>query len=175
MKLDDLILKNEDIILDTWVEHIFKIYSPEVSKFFIRKKDQFQNPVGFIISEKTKKIFNELIRSSDFEKLVYFLDDIIKIKSVQPLIPSKALAFLFELKTVIRNCLFKDIKKYNLFDDLIDLEYKIDKLALIAFDSYMNTREKLFHIKIKEAKNVTYNLIEKLNKNQKTSEQEFLL
>ena len=167
MKLEDIIKKNEEAICEKWLQLIFKLYPPEVSKFFIQKKDQFENPVGYIISKETKNLFKELINDFNPEIFINSLDEIIKINSIQPVSPSHAIGFIFELKNAIRYTIKNEIIEYGLHNKITDFESKIDKLALHAFDCYMNIREKIFNIKIKESKAMTFKLVDRININQK--------
>ena len=56
------------------------------------------------------------------------------------------------MKNVIRQELAEEIRKENLAEELLDLEARIDGLALLAFDVYTQRREKIYEIKADEAK-----------------------
>ena len=49
-------------------------------------------------------------------------------------------------------------------DDVFVLEERIDTMVLIAFDLYMNCREKIYEIRAMEARNATHKLLERMNK-----------
>jgi hypothetical protein len=78
------------------------------------------------------------------------LDQIIRIRAIQNFSPSQAVAFVFFLKTVIREALEEDIKQSGIKEELLVIETRIDQLALLAFDQYMVCREKLYDLKANE-------------------------
>ena len=85
-------------------------------------------------------------------EILTWLDEIIRIRVLQNFAPSQALAFIFLLKNVIRHELAEEIRKENLAAELLDLESRIDGLALLGFDVYTKRREKLYEIKADEVK-----------------------
>jgi len=87
------------------------------------------------------------------DRISSFLDRIISIRSIQDLLPSGAIAFIFLLKTAIRRELEREILKKGIPGELLELESRIDGLALLSFDVYMKRREKLYKIRVNEVKN----------------------
>jgi len=150
--LYELLVKNKSSIVSKWIKLTLDSYSIESSKFFNMEKNQFSNPVGNIISTNAKSIFDEIIGNRDFEKISMLLTDIIKIRAIQDFSPSEAVGIVFLLKKVIREELNKEINQEKLLDEITELEFVIDKTALIAFDLYMESREKVFQIRLNDAK-----------------------
>jgi hypothetical protein len=150
--LYELLVKNKSSIVSKWIKLIIDSYSIESSKFFNMEKNRFSNPVGNIISTNATSIFNEIIGSRDFEKISLLLTDIIKIRAIQDFSPSEAVGIVFLLKKIIREELNKEINQEKILDEIIELEFVIDKTALIAFDLYMESREKVFQIRLNDAK-----------------------
>lgn len=153
--LYELLLKYRTPIVSKWIVKILDSYSSESSKFLNREKNQFSNPVGSIISSNAESIYDEIISNSDFEKIKLQFTDIIKIRAVQDFPPSEAVNFVFYLKDIIRNELKEELTLEKVFDQFVELEAVIDKTALVAFDLYMEAREKIFQIRMNEAR---YNL-----------------
>lgn len=153
MKLDSLLLQKKSSILERWSNLILESYPPETSSFFKREKDRFDNPVAYEFRQGIKGIYEELLHGLDFKNVFPFLDKIIKIRAIQDLSPSKAIAFIFLLKKVIREKLERDIQENELSEDLLEFESRIDGLALLSFDVFMNRREKLYELRVKEVKN----------------------
>jgi len=116
------------------------------------EKNQFSNPVGSTISTNVEKIFNEIVGDKDFEKTTLLLTDIIKMRAIQDFSPSEAVGFIFLLKKVIREELNEEINQEKILGEFAELEFEIDRVALIAFDLYMESREKVFQIRMKETK-----------------------
>ncbi len=57
------------------------------------------------------------------------------------------------LKKVIREKLEREVRENGISEELIELESRIDGLALLSFDVYMKRREKLYEIRVNEVKN----------------------
>ena len=75
--------------------------------------------------------------------------------------PSQVVSFIFSLKKIIRDDFKKEISKNNLKDELFVFETKKDQTALLAFDIFMECKEKIFEIRANEVKNLTFNAIER--------------
>jgi hypothetical protein len=116
------------------------------------EKNQFSNPVGSTISTNAASIFDEIVGSRNFQNITLLLTDIIKIRAIQDFSPSEAVGIVFLLKKVIREELNEEINQEKIIDEFAELEFVIDKTALIAFDLYMESREKVFQIRINDAK-----------------------
>jgi hypothetical protein len=67
----------------------------------------------------------------------------------------------FFLKDVIREYTQKEISEARLFNELLLFESKIDMLSLIAFNLYMQCREKIYELKANEMKNRTFRAFER--------------
>ncbi|MFC2119543.1 RsbRD N-terminal domain-containing protein [Bacteroidota bacterium] len=150
--LYELLLKNKSSIVSKWIKQILDSYSIESSNFFGREKNHFSNPVGSTISNTAASIFEEIVGSRDFENITLLLTDFIKMRAVQNFSPSEAVGFVFYLKKIIREELSGEINQEKIVDEMVELEFIIDKTALIAFDLYMQSREKVFQIRMNEAK-----------------------
>jgi len=150
--LYESLLKYKSSIVSKWIKLILDSYSTESSNFFNLEKNQFSNPVGNIISNNAASIFDEIVGSRDFDKITLLLTDIIKMRAIQDFSPSEAVGFIFPLKKMIREELSMEINQQKLFDEFAKLESEIDRVALIAFDLYMESREKVFQIRMNEAR-----------------------
>lgn len=162
--LEKYLSQNKKTILEKWYDLILKTYPEETARFLRRNKDQFENPVGHDIREGIQGIYDGILQGSGDEKFYPFLDKIVRIRAVQDFSPSQAVAVIFFLKQVVREELEEEITggKINLAELLV-FESRVDKLALITFDIFMECREKLAEIRINEVKNRTYKLLQKAN------------
>jgi len=152
MPLTTHLTEKKSAILGRWLTMIYESYPPETAIFLRKEKNRFDNPMGYRISEGLEGLYNALIQDMETEKVLGFLDEIIRIRALQSFSPSQALAFIFLLKNVIRQELADDIRKENLGAEVLELESCIDGLALLGFDVYTKRREKLSEIKADEAK-----------------------
>jgi hypothetical protein len=163
MSLKNILSEKKDELLASWFDRILDTYPAETAKFLKNQKDRFANPVGHAILGGIGDIFQELLQGGDVERVSGFLDNIIRVRAVQDFSASQAVAFIFFLKSVIRDGM-KDVSLTpELYDELVTLESQIDSLALIAFDIFMQCREKLYDIKANEMKNMTYRLLQRAN------------
>ncbi|MFP4391656.1 MAG: RsbRD N-terminal domain-containing protein [Desulfohalobiaceae bacterium] len=159
--LNLLLQKNKSDLLGSWFEAVSGTYPQQTSRFLSRQKDQFANPVGATVSRELENIFQELLLQESTPELQNNLDAILRIRAVQGFPPSRAVGFLGELKRIVRQRLGPKIEAQGLQQELLLLEDKIDQLALLAFDIYMQCREKIWELKAKEAQNRTKNLLRK--------------
>ena len=156
MRLNNLLAQRKTAIIKNWFTLAVETYPPDTASFLKRQKDPFANPVGRTISKGLEGLFNELLKEMDYETITSFLDPIIRIRAIQNFSPSQAVSFIFSLKKAVRENTKKEVPKEQLFNELLLFESKIDQLALIAFNLYMQCREKIYDLKANEMRNTTY-------------------
>jgi hypothetical protein len=147
MELKTLLIQKRKAILDRWLAQILKTYPADAARFMGLQNDRFANPVGRIFQTETETIFDVLIGNAEAGAIDNSLEQINKIRAVQDFSASQAVAFIFFLKTAIREELASDLTEAGLIRQLLSLESQIDGLALNTFDSYMHCREKLFEVR----------------------------
>jgi len=152
MQIATLLSQKKAAILGRWLAMIYESYPPETAIFLRKEKNRFDNPAGYRISEGLAGLYGVLLQEMERDQILTWLDEIIRIRALQNFTPSQALAFIFLLKIVIRQELAGEIQKENLALELLDLESRIDGLALLGFDVYTKRREKIYEIKADEAK-----------------------
>ena len=172
MELVTLLEQNRGTILGKWTEFIISTYPRDTSRFLAKQKDPFQNPVGYTIEQGLAAVYDEIASTMDTDKLLHALDGIIRIRAVQDFTPSEAVGFVFQLKTVIRgviNDLAEGLDNPNL---LGDLDMRIDRVALLAFEKYMDGREQLHKVRTDEIKSRATRLLDRINAKSEDAEQE---
>jgi hypothetical protein len=95
------------------------------------------------------------------DEVLSCIDRIISIRAIQDPLPSRVIAFIFLLKTVIRTHLKTEIREKLISEELREFESQIDGLALLCFDVYMKRRERLHEIRVHEVKNRVSGLMRK--------------
>lgn len=153
MKLENLLLQKQSSILERWLDLILESYPAETSRFLKGERNRFDNPVAYEFREGAKGIYNALLQGMERDGISSLLDRIISVRSIQDFLPSRAIAFIFLLKTAIRKGLEREIREKGISEELLELESRIDGLALLSFDVYMKRREKLYEIRVNEVKN----------------------
>lgn len=161
MALKDFLSRNKSAILERWFEKILESYPFDATGFLRQQKKQFANPVGYTTAKGLEGIFAGLLNNKDIDEITPFIDDIVRIRAIQDLTPSQALAFLFHLKSLIREQ--PGVEEQTCSGELRELDSRIDALSLISFDLYMKCREKVYELKANEVKNRTYRLLQMAN------------
>ncbi len=148
MGLYELLAESESAITKTWFDKVAETYPPDTARFLKKQKDPFANPVGSTTFKALKDLFRELLKDKTDDKAISSaLDPIVRIRAVQTnLSVGTAVGFPYFLKTVIRDYLANK-KDDALMRELMELELKIDNMALLAFEIYVTCRETVFQLK----------------------------
>jgi hypothetical protein len=147
--LDDLLERRREAILEGWRSRIFDTYPADTARFMKSAADRFANPVGHVLSSGIKELYAELLAGCDSERFFSILDGILRIRSVQDFTPREAVGFVFLLKDVVRETLANEIRDGSLHGELRSFEDRVDRLALMAFETYTCCREDLYNIRIR--------------------------
>lgn len=161
--LGELLREREEAIVGRWFEHALATYSDNAARFFAREENQFANPVGHRFRSGTRGLFRALLDAPDGEPLRALLHEIIKVRAVQQFPASEAIAFVFLLKDAVRTELGPTIEELQLTADLAAFEARIDRMALLAFDMFMESREQVFQLRVNEAKRRVAWLVDRMN------------
>ncbi|MDI6823681.1 MAG: RsbRD N-terminal domain-containing protein [Bacillota bacterium] len=168
MSLQVLLTDKKPTVVARWLDLLLEDYPPETVRFLKGQRDQFANPVGSIFREAITGLYGELIGEGDPGRSAALLDRIVRIRAVQDLPPSRALAFIPGLKQVVREALASDAGSAGPSgqpavrpEELRDLDDRIDRLTLLAFDVYLGCREKIHEVRFTELRNRTHLLLER--------------
>jgi len=161
--LEDSLSAQRAPILQRWLELILETYPPDSRKFFATQKNRFSNPVGANLSEGLEGLFDMLVHGVDSESNSFsdYLDKIVRIRAVQEFSPAKAVGFVFFLKTAVRETLAEQIHDPRLLQELLEFESRIDSLALLAFNIYMQCRETIFEMRATEIRSRVSRILER--------------
>ncbi len=159
--LEDLLLKERDAVVSRWKELLVGTYPSETQRFLKTQRNPFANPLGNSIDEGLDGLYDNLLKDGDSETFSKFLDRVIRIRAVQGYAPSTAVGFVFLLKERVRGVLEKVISEKRLYEELLTFEQKIDSLALLSFNIYMQCRERIFEIRAHEIRSRTSRLVER--------------
>ena len=163
MKFEELLQKHKDAIVGRWLDDALATYPENSAGAFRRQKDPFANPVGHSLRVGTRGIFEALLDGMDTEKIRPYLHEIIKIRAVQEFSASRAVGFVFHLKEAIRAELGKTAADPQFACELAKLEGQIDRIALAAFDVYVQCREQVCELRINEVKRRVSWVVDKMN------------
>jgi len=144
--LQQLMQQNRKEILDQWFHQFIGAYPQESVKYFERIENEFTNPIGSNVHRSLVAIYDELTQGQDADKIYSELEMIMRIKAVQDVSPSQAIAFVFGLKSIIRKAFADKIK----MEELLDFEDALDTIALLAFNIYVDSRELIYDMRVQE-------------------------
>ncbi|OHB72521.1 MAG: hypothetical protein A2V70_00955 [Planctomycetes bacterium RBG_13_63_9] len=174
MTLGELLPEHQDAIVQRWLDDVLATYSENAFAVFKRQKDPFTNPVGHNLRVATRAIFEALLRAvdggmdgsdggMDTEGIRPSLDEVMKIRAVQEFSASEAVGFVFRLKEAVRAELADVAGDPRLGSELVKLERRIDRIALAAFDVFVECRERMCELRINEAKRRVPWVVAKIN------------
>lgn len=115
-------------------------------------EDRFTAPADFVYKEQVELLFDWLISDEEIIKARPALQELCKLKAVQALNPSEALGFIPELKGIIRLVIGDQNLSEAQCEEYKELEKRIDKLMLLAFDEYEHCREQIMEIRVDEVR-----------------------
>ena len=169
----DLLRKIEQkkaAIAKNWFDLTAQTYAPDTAEFLKSKSDPFANPVGGIMLSSLKVLLDQLIYDMDPKVINSHLDPIIRIRAAQNFTPSQAIAFIPSLKQALRANLAKEVRDIRNSEELFAFDTRIDQLSLMAFDIYMQCREKIFQLSANETRNRTFRAFERAGLISETTE-----
>jgi len=164
MELASLLKEHREAILEKWFEQIIATYPEVGSSFLGKQKDRFRNPVGYAITESIGPIYDQVASRMDTDRLREALDGIIRIRSVQEFTPAEAIGFVFQLKSAIREVMGAQLQRVEDWRDLADLESRIDRVALLAFEKYAECRETLHQARGREIERRATSALDRLRR-----------
>jgi len=140
-------------VVRKWTNAIFAMYPFESTGFLRTQKDRFANPVGHA-TEAAAALLYDAVTGQDVEEkpLNLALAELIRIRAVQDMPPSKAIGVLFLLKPLLRELLAKlpAAEREAAAKECLEMESRVDSLALIAFDLYMEDKTAMFRGRVAE-------------------------
>jgi hypothetical protein len=147
MDLFKQLTKDKKAIIKKWFDQLMDTYPADTAQFLRNQKDAFANPVGQNSLQSLNELFDLIVEKFDPKTAQPIIDPIIRIRAIQNFTPADAVRFVFNLKDIIRCTIpnVADDKNWRALDK------RIDDLGLLAFDVYMQCREKIYDLKANEA------------------------
>ncbi len=152
MRIEELIRQNDTAIKQRWLDYIIGTYPADSRNFFSNQKNQFSNPVGAALAKQIDSLFPYILTDASGSQTPAVLEDFIKIRAVQEFTPSQAIGFILFLKQAIIEVLGQEIEESGLYQELWEIDARIDKILLYAFEIYTKSRDQLFEIRTGELK-----------------------
>lgn len=163
MTLRQLLLERREAIARSWLEGALATYPGNSPAIFAREKDPFANPVGHSLRVGTESMLDALLLDTDAGEVREQLQNIMKIRAVQPFAPSQAVGFVLRLREIIRAELGGVAADPRFASELADLDAQIDRIALAAFDKFVECREQVYELRVNEVKRQVSWITDKVN------------
>jgi len=136
-------------VRERWLAATIRTYHGQTAEFLDREKDPFRNPVCHSLKVGLPVLLDELFGQMRTAIFTPALEEIIRIRAVQEFTPSQAVGFLFLLKEILRRVLAWPPNELRAFED------RIDEMARVGFDLFMECREKIYAVRADEARRRT--------------------
>ena len=150
MDLLEQLARKKNTVVKQWFERLMETYPADTAQFLRSQKDAFANPVGQNSLQSLDGLFDHILTGFDRKTVQSIIDPIIRIRAIQDFTPSKAICFVYDLKEILRDVAPADASDAGGRKALDALHQRIDQLALLAFDVYMQCREKIYDLKANE-------------------------
>ena len=153
MVLAKLLARQKANIVKAWFDRLINSYPPDTAQFLKSQKDQFANPVGFTAQESMQGLFDLMLEKWDRPALIKNLDPIIRVRAIQNFSPSQAVSFILDLKPLVRS----QVDQASVSaEELARFDQRVDDLLLLAFDIYLQCREKIYELKVSTERDKIY-------------------
>jgi hypothetical protein len=152
--LATMLMERRSALIDQWFHQLLRIYPDSSVNFLSQHRDPFRNPVGHTLKQGLATIFDALVQETDLSAVQPALEDIIRIRAVQDISASQAVAFTFHFKRMIRAELAADAARFP--EEIAALEARVDEMVLLAFDLYAKCRERISEIRENESRRMAF-------------------
>ncbi len=153
-------VQKQPALCGRWLDALFADYGEETAANWRRERDPFANPIGHTFTTEAPRLIEAVSGDGEFDSVAAAaLEAIIRVRAVQDLAPSRAVAFVYMLRDVIRGELAAELAQGQHAVELAMVERRIERLALLAFDVYVRCREQVFRLRQDELKRSVASLL----------------
>ncbi len=153
MTLRELLTEREAAVCGRWLDAILAEYGALTASRWHKEKDPFANPVGHALATGLPEIFEAVVAGDGFgEAASRALEDIVRIRSVQAMAPARAAGFPLLLRDAVRQELAPELAGGAHADALAEVDARIERVLLHAFDAYVGFREQVYRLRQEELK-----------------------
>jgi len=151
MSLRELLIERRTALCERWLEAVLGEYGEITAARWRKERDRFANPIGHALSDGLPELLDAVACGREpGERALSALEGIVRIRSVQDLPPSRAVGFVYLLRRVIREELAAELAKGAHAAALAEIEERVERLALVAFDMYVELREQMYRLRQEE-------------------------
>ncbi len=150
MTLKELLAEKKTIILERWLDRILEDYPPDTQTFFRENKSPYSNPIGFTLRKGMEEIIDQILWPLSVEEARAILEPVMKVRAVENLPPSRRAGFILPLREIVSEIVREEKRKDLSGQEWLNLNSRINQLALLGMNLYSECREKVNQLRIKE-------------------------
>ncbi len=165
MSITELCGSRKATLVERWVSAFFASYPLDGRGFLRTHRDRFANPVGENTRMAAEVLFDAVVGvDTDPGAVRQALHDLLWIRAVQDMPPSRAVGALYLIKDILRGevlpaWLEASPQRKEALNEYLAVESRVDTLGLMALDMYSEARERVFRIRVEEVKHSQSQLI----------------
>ena len=130
-----------DTVLEPWLAAAAGAYGGMFAEHTVGERDPFRNPIGHTLRTSLTVLVREFFGAMQPAAIDAAFADIMALRSIQALAVEQAVGFVFALRGLVRET--AEMRP-------VEVEARIDRLALSAFRQYLACRERLAELKLNE-------------------------
>lgn len=160
MGFPEILRERREALADRWRELVLESYPPQSVAFLRQEKDGFQNPVGATIRQAIDELTEALITGGGRKGPAAALDAMVRMRAVQNFSPAQTVGFVFLFRRALADVLGDELARVSA-GELLEMDARLDDLALEAWDRYASCRDKVSELRAREATARTYALLKR--------------
>lgn len=146
-------------VIGQWLDAVFAMYPLETTGFMRTREDRFANPVGHALRQGAEALYDAVTGADTDRKAIEdALAALVRVRAVQDLRADQAVGALFLLKPILRELFLVDALAGGDFRGYLEMESRVDTLALMAFNLYVADREAVYAERVAEQRRSTAQL-----------------
>lgn len=147
----EIFRKYKKTVVDGWAQAVFATYPLDTTGFSRIGNDPFTNPAAHMTRQAAAALFDALAgEETDQDTVRKAVERFVRLRAVQKFGPAEGLAVFYLLKPLLRQSILPEMEKAGLLGEYLEAESRLDTLALMAFDIYVQAREALAEARIRE-------------------------
>ena len=160
MTLREILIERRALLSERWLDAVLAEYGSQTAARWRRERDPFANPIGHVLGTSLPRLLEAVAGDGEpAPDALAALEDVVRIRCVQDLTPSRAVRFVYLLRDVVRRELAAELAGGAHGEELAAVERRVERLALTAFDVYARCRERIFQLRQEELKRSVASLL----------------
>lgn len=154
MKAVEILRSRKKEAVEKWTEAVFATYPLETSGFLRTKNDPFTNPVAHMTRQAAAAIY-DAVAGEEVEPAATkaAIERFIRLRAVQKEGAGQNMAVFYLMKPVLRELLLPEMAQAGELEAYLEMESRLDTIALLAFDMYVSSRDTVYEARIREIRN----------------------